>query len=155
MCQKEYARKNKIPFGISESCYYDFDENMNYRYRAHGVKKLALNRETENSLVVSPYSTYLVLPFDPKFALKNLGELRKTGALGDYGFFEAVDFSKNETVDCFMAHHIGMSILSVDNFLNNGIMQKRFMKEKGLSAEILLHEEVSNRPFSRREKRKM
>lgn len=139
-CQKKYARKNKIPFGISESCYFDFDENMNYLYKAHGVKRLALNRGIENSFVVSPYSSYLILPFDSDFALGNLNRLRNIGAYGEYGFFEAYDFSENEAVKCFMAHHIGMSILSIDNYLNDYIMQKRFLDGKMLSGELLLHE---------------
>ena len=161
-CQKSYGREHRIPFGVSESGFYDFDAMMNYQYKAHGVDRLGLKRDIPAEKTVSPYSTYLVLPFDRKSAIKNLRELKKTGAYGKYGFFEAVDYTPEHTlgqekmiVKSFMAHHIGMSILSIDNALNSNIMQKRFMADsEQMTAESLLRERVPNRPFSKNERRK-
>ena len=42
--QKKFAAREKIPYGISESCFYALDSDMSYRYKAHGLKKLALKR---------------------------------------------------------------------------------------------------------------
>lgn len=158
-CQEGFCRRNSIPFGISESGYYDFDGNMNYRYKANGIGLLGMKRYVSTDLTVSPYSTYLVLPFDNKSATENLNELRKIGAYGKYGFYEAVDFTPSSTINkdknivkSFMAHHLGMSILSVDNALNDNIMQRRFMRNKMQAGETLLRERVPNRPYSVREK---
>ncbi|MCH5190546.1 MAG: hypothetical protein J1F23_00130 [Oscillospiraceae bacterium] len=161
-CQKSYGREHKIPFGVSESGFYDFDAMMNYQYKAHGVDRLGLKRDIPAEKTVSPYSTYLVLPFDQKSALRNLRELKKTGAYGKYGLFEALDYTPERTlgqekmiVKSFMAHHIGMSILSIDNAINGNVMQKRFMADsEQMTAESLLRERVPNRPFSKNERRK-
>ena len=46
------------PWGISESAFYAFDPNLNYRYKAHGVGRLALKRGQDKERVISPYSTF-------------------------------------------------------------------------------------------------
>ena len=40
---------------------------------------------------------------------------------------------------CFMAHHLGMSLIACDNLINDQIMQKRFMAdaEMGAYSELL------------------
>ena len=43
-CQRQFAAEKHIPFGISESGYYRFDEQQNYQYKAHGVPLLALRQ---------------------------------------------------------------------------------------------------------------
>lgn len=162
LCQKSYARENGIPFGISESGYYDFDAAMNYKYKANGVDRLGLKRDIPHELTVSPYSSYLTLPFERRTAVKNLNRLRSLGIYGQYGFYEAVDFTPSRAVGqdkmlvkSFMAHHIGMSILSIDNALFDNIMQKRFMADsRQMTAESLLRERIPNRPFTVSEKRK-
>lgn len=149
-CQRLRARSHNIPFGISESGFYKFDANMNYQYKAHGVKDLALKRGLNNDLVVSPYSTFLCLPFSYKAALKNIAELEKLGLFGECGFYEAADFTKSRTegqdysvVKSFMSHHIGMSIVGISNTVKEGIMQKRFMKNPELLAgKSLLYEKI-------------
>lgn len=142
-----YAQmKNCTPWGISESSFYAFDTALNYKYKAHGVQSLALKRGMERETVVSPYSTFLTLPYNLKPAVKNLKRLRKLNMEGRYGFYEAVDFTharigggKHEAVKCFMAHHLGMSLLAIDNVLKNFIMQRRFMANPAMSghAELL------------------
>ena len=88
---------------------------MNYQYKAHGVQKLGLKRGLNDELVISPYSTFLLLPFEPEAALKNLDELEKMQMTGRCGFYEAADFSPERVdgqeyavVRSYMAHHVGM-----------------------------------------------
>ena len=103
-------------------------------------------------VVLSPYSTYLVLPFQPHAALKNLNALKKLGTFGRFGHYEAVDFtpkrigdSPYEMIKSYMAHHIGMSILAVNNAVNGGILQKRFLADREMrSAKELLQEKITN-----------
>lgn len=148
-CQKRRVKDRGVPWGISESGFYSFDANLNYQYEANGVQKLALKRGMNDSLVISPYSTFLALPFDRSAGMKNLRRLEKLGMYGHCGFFEAADFTLSRTggemaiVKSFMAHHIGMSIVSADNALNDGIMQERFMRNHEMrAAKDLLLEKI-------------
>lgn len=138
------------PWGISESAFFAFDPNLNYRYKAHGVGRLALKRRQDKERVISPYSTFLALQTAPKSAVKNLRRLSRMGMEGRYGYYEAVDFTpmrqlgkKYEIVRCFMAHHLGMSLVAIDNAVKDGIMQKRFMCDRDMAAfSELLQEKV-------------
>ena len=141
-CQKK--RAGRRPFGISESCYYDFDKDLNYRYKAHGVSDLAIKSGLERETVVSPYSSFLTLTNAPKNSVRNLMKLEKAGVFGKYGFYEAVDFSNGvEVIRSFMAHHVGMSFLSVANALDGNRMQRRFMNDMMMKgAKTLLDEKI-------------
>ena len=85
--------KGKIPWGISESGYYAFDRSMFYQYRAFGIPKLGLSPTREPECVIAPYATMLALLTDPQAALKNIYDLIKLGALGEFGCYEALDFT--------------------------------------------------------------
>ena len=142
----EYARKNSVPFGISESGFSVKDLHGNYQYKTFGVPWLGLKRGLEKSLVVSPYSTALFLQIDSIRAIENMHKLEKYSALGKYGFYESIDFSNNnEVVKSYMAHHQGMILSSIDNCLNNNIFQKRFMQNpEANTIKILLEERMQN-----------
>lgn len=141
-CQKLRGNAFRIPWGISESAFFAFDRALNYQYKAHGVQRLAFKRGMNRELVISPYSTYLALEVEPEAAIKNLRRLRDLGLEGRYGLYEAADFTPNrqisgqsfEPVMCFMAHHLGMSLIACDNLLNDQIMQKRFMSDAEMDA---------------------
>ncbi len=150
--QRSYAAKLKLPYGISESGIYSFDADLNYQYKANGVQRIALKSHMNDDVVVSPYSSYLSLPFRAKEAMKNLSKLRRMGMFGRFGFYEAVDFTPKrigeqpfEIIKSFMAHHVGMSILALDNAVNDGIIQKRFLADRQMrSARELLQEKITN-----------
>ncbi len=156
--QKKRAGKKGIPYGISESGFFSVDNSINYRYKAHGLKALALKRDADEESVISPYSVFLTLPFDRKGAMKNLGRLSSLHLEGRYGFYEAVDFSPERTegedyniVRSYMSHHVGMSIIAVANTLYDNIFVKRFMSdEKMQSAKILLEEKLPSHPTVQR-----
>lgn len=148
-CQRK--RAGKLPFGTSESGFYAFDSRHNYQYKAHGVQKLGLKRGLDKEYVVSPYSSFLTLTTAPKMSVKNLMRLEKMGMTGKYGFFEAADYTEGRNngnfsvVRSFMAHHVGMSFISLDNFLNGECMQKRFMSDSFMKgAESLLDEKIQS-----------
>jgi cyclic beta-1,2-glucan synthetase len=149
-CQSQYARKRKIPWGVSESAFFSFDNEYNYQYKAHGVGALALCRTAEKDTVISPYSSYLALPFVPKKAAANIKRLERLHLLGDFGLYEAADFTKERVrsssfaaVKSYMAHHIGMSLLSVHNALNGFRIQNLFMRDIDMAAgKSLLDEKI-------------
>lgn len=147
--QIKYARSKSIPWGMSESGFFGFDFQYNYQYQQFGIPDLSLKTEITNNLVVSPYSTLLALPVRPFEAFKNLKKLEMLGVSGTYGYYEAADFThsrlpKNEKlgiVKSYMAHHQGVSIIALNNYFHNGLMQKRFHSEPMIiGSESLLNE---------------
>ncbi len=147
--QKSYALRRGVPWGISESAYGTVDYENTYQYRAFGVPGLGLKRGLVEDLVISPYSTLLALMIRPKESIINLKRLEKTGARGDYGFYEAIDYTKERLsegesfhiVKSFFAHHQGMSLCSINNILNDGILQKRFHSDQRVKSCTLLLQE--------------
>ncbi len=148
-CQKKKGASYGLPWGISESGFYSFDGTQNYQYKAFGVQKLGLKRGLDEEIVISPYATYLTLPFAPNDAINNLKKLVNLGLNGEFGLYEAIDFTPSRVgrgfgmVKSYMAHHLGMSLISVSNMMFDGIMQKRFMKDPDMrSAQKVLEEAI-------------
>lgn len=138
-CQRLRAGKNNA-FGISESAYCAFDGSFAYQYKAFGLSLLAQKRDCDDALVISPYSTYLSLMTNKREGYDNLIRLCSLSTMGKYGFYESIDFQNPvhgedyALVKTFMAHHIGMSMLSCANVVFDNIMQKRFMSDARMSA---------------------
>ncbi len=132
--QIEYGKQRGIPWGISESCFNTVDVNLNYQYRAFGVPGLGLKRGLAEDLVVAPYASALALMVEPEEACVNLQKLASDGLLGKFGLYEAIDYTASRlpreqssiVVKSFMAHHQGMSLLSLAYLILNRPMQKRF-----------------------------
>ncbi len=139
-----HAQRRQAPggvWGMSESAFAARDAADNYAYKAHGVQALALKHGMDREAVVAPYASFLALEEERAAAIRNLRRLRTLGAEGRYGFYEALDFTEGRRgggsfalVRCFMTHHLGMSLLAIDNCLENGILQRRFFREPGLRA---------------------
>ena len=164
-CQKIYAKQRKMPWGISESCFNSLDISNDYQYKAIGVPSLGLKRGLIEDAVAAPYATLLALAVEPEDALKNISLLRDEGLSGPYGFYEAADYTKERlpfetkraVIKSFMAHHLGMSMLSLNNFLNNNIMQSRFFSDHEMNAaKLLLQEKIpDNLIFTKETKEKV
>jgi cyclic beta-1,2-glucan synthetase len=149
--QIEYGEQRGVPWGISESGYNIRDVNLIYQYRAFGVPGLGFKRGLIEDLVIAPYASALALMVEPAEACTNLQRMAAEGYLGLYGFYEAVDYtpsrlSRDETsatVQSFMAHHQGMSLLSLAYVLLDRPMQRRFMANPIFqAADLLLQERV-------------
>ena len=145
--QRRYVRE--IPWGISESGWAKVDSIGRYGYQAWGIPALALKYGAEDGPVISPYSTFLVLPFLRDEALANLRRMVQLGWLGAYGFYEAGDYTEgNEPrlVRSWMAHHQGMSLLAITNLLHDNVVQRWFHCNPIVrAAELLLHERPLNK----------
>lgn len=149
--QIHYGRQRGVPWGISESGYNMVDRSLNYQYRAFGVPGLGLKRGLAEDLVIAPYASSMALMVAPEAACKNLERLAQDGREGAYGFYEAVDYTPSRlppgatsvTVRQIMAHHAGMSLLSLDYMLLDQPMQRRFRSDPAFRAiDLLLHERV-------------
>src|SRR6185437_14651904 len=147
--QIQYGKKINKPWGISESGYNMINAGSNYQYRAFGAPRLGLKRGLEEDVVVAPYASILALMVAPEKACENLELLRKKGLEGRYGFYEAIDYTPSRLqrgqssaiVYSFMAHHHGMSFLSLDYLLHDKPMQKLFEAEPQFKAALLLLQE--------------
>ena len=147
--QIEYGRKCGVPWGVSECGYNAIDVNLNYQYRAFGVPGLGLKRGLAEDLVIAPYASALALMVAPDKACLNLERLAAEGFEGKYGFYEAIDYTPSRlprgqssaVVRSFMAHHQGMSFLSLAYLLLGRPMQKRFESEPLFQATMLLLQE--------------
>ena len=162
MSQKEYAKELNLPWGISEAAFNLRDFNNNYQYKAFGIPWLGLKRGLEEDMVVSPYAIFLSLKYDPVEAIYNLRQLERQDMYGEYGFYESIDYTlsrlkygkKYETVKTYMAHHQGLSLLSINNLINKNILVKRFMKNPEIEGiKILLQERMPEKAIITKEKK--
>ncbi len=150
--QVAYGAERHVPWGVSESAYNLRDRHLTYQYRAFGVPDLALKRGLGRDLVIAPYASALAAMVDPARALQNLAALERKGALGEFGFRDALDYTRPEpgrryaVVGNYMAHHVGMSLAALTNALTADVWQRRFHAEPLVkAAELLLHERIPRR----------
>ncbi len=149
--QIQWGAEQRTPWGVSESAFNAKDIDLNYQYQAFGVPGLGLKRGLSEDVVIAPYATMLALMVAPKRSVENLHALQERGALGRYGFYEAIDYTpgripagqERALVKAYMAHHQGMGLVSIGNVLTGDRMQDRFHADPLVrSAELLLQERV-------------
>ncbi|MCI4205464.1 GH36-type glycosyl hydrolase domain-containing protein [Dickeya dianthicola] len=147
--QIDWGKARGVPWGISESGYYAFDARQNYQYRAFGVPGLGLRRGLADDMVIAPYATLMALMVTPQKACENLVSLEKIGARGEYGFYEALDYTPSRlangqryaVVRSWMVHHQGMAFQALSHLLLDAPMVDRFMSCAAFqSARLLLQE---------------
>ena len=147
--QIEYGKQMNVPWGISECCYNTIDVARNYQYRAFGVPSLGLKRGLGEDLVIAPYASVLALMVAPEKSCQNLEQISSLGFEGKFGLYEALDYTASRLprgqnyalIQSFMAHHQGMSLLSLASVLLGQLMQKRFEADPEFSSTLLLLEE--------------
>ncbi|MET0333593.1 MAG: glucoamylase family protein, partial [Rhizobacter sp.] len=147
--QIAYARAHGVPWGISESAYAGRDHTLAYQYAPQGVPRLAFRRTSTEELVIAPYATALAAQVSPRRAAANFEALEALGARARYGYIEALDFTparlaageQYAPVVTFMAHHQGMSIVSIANVLLDDQAKRWGMGHPYIEAvSTLLHE---------------
>ncbi|MBP9854175.1 MAG: cyclic beta 1-2 glucan synthetase [Candidatus Omnitrophica bacterium] len=147
--QIEYGKQHGVAWGVSESGYNTVDASLNYQYRAFGVPGLGFKRGLAEDLVIAPYACALALMVAPEEACANLQRHESEGVMGKYGLYEAVDHTpsrqrrgKSSTIlRSYLAHHQGMSLLSLAYLLLDRPMQKRFNLDPLFQATMLLLQE--------------
>jgi cyclic beta-1,2-glucan synthetase len=146
-----FGREHDIPWGVSESGFYTFDAALRYQYRAFGVPGVGLQRGLGDDLVVAPYASILALPFHPRAVLRNLEHFAQLKMIGRFGLYEAVDYTPERLtlgrhhaiVHSYMAHHQGMILVGIANYLHDKRMIERFHAASLIqSVDLLLQEQV-------------
>lgn len=128
-------------WGISESCYFEFNEENCYKYSAFGVSSISLNA-VKDRCVISPYASALTLKYAPTKAIKNLKKLDDMGMRTIMGMYEAIDFTNGTNiVATLMSHHQGMLLCSIVNTLFDDYLVKLFMSDHATSGGKLMLEE--------------
>ena len=156
--QVEYAATHDAPWGISESAYNIVDRHDTYQYKAFGVPGLGLKRGLGDELVVAPYARALAAMIDSPRSAAQPSATGSAGLEGDYGLFDAIDYTARETehemagaegptrgtvVRTYLAHHAGMTLVALANALLDDAMVKRFHADPRVQAtELLLQERV-------------
>jgi cellobiose phosphorylase len=147
--QLEHGKQRGVPWGMSESGYNMIDVHLNYQYRAFGVPGLGLKRGLADDVVIAPYASALALMVAPEEACLNLQRLAAEGVEGQFGFYEAIDYTPSRlprgqssaVVRSYMTHHEGMSLLALAYLLLDRPMQKRFESDPLFQATTLLLQE--------------
>jgi hypothetical protein len=147
--QIAYGKQRGVAWGMSECGYNTVDASLNYQYRAFGVPGLGLKRGLAEDLVISPYASALALMVAPERACLNLQRLAAEGLAGQFGLYEAVDYTASRlprgqtsaVIRSFMAHHQGMILLSLAYLILDRPMQKRFESDPMFQATTLLLQE--------------
>jgi cyclic beta-1,2-glucan synthetase len=149
--QKKYGHSRGFPWGASESAYYFLNIDFHYQYRTFGAPGLGLKRGLADEYVVAPYASFLSLMIEIAAPMKNLKEIEKTGGLGIFGFYDAIDYTpahltKGATfklVKTYMVHHHGMSLIAMENVLNGDSTRNNFHADPRIkSCELLLQERI-------------
>jgi cyclic beta-1,2-glucan synthetase len=147
--QIQYGAERTVPWGVSESGHNLRDVELTYQYSNFGVPGLGLKRGLFEDIVVAPYATALAAMVDPRAALDNFARLEAAGGRGTYGFYEALDFTPSKlpenarvaVVRSYMAHHQGMTLVSLGNVVHDGLTRRRFHAHPIVqAAELLLQE---------------
>ena len=150
---------NNIPWGISETAYNELDDAQNYKYHAFGVPYLKFQNTTPDRIVVSPYSSLMAIGVDDRAVYENMQSFKalnmyaitsndKADVEENFGFFESYDEEDHTPVRAHYAHHQGMILASLTNYLTNHCLQNYFMHEPTmLSMETLLKEKAQVKPY--------
>ena len=149
-CQKEYMKKvdPSMPWGISESAYNLLDDSQNYKYRAFGVPYLKFKDNSEERIVLSPYSSALAITKFPKDVCHNLLKFKNLGMYGEYGYYESYDYEDKTPIFSYFAHHQGMLLCSLTNYLAKDALRKYFYDDiRVQSFDVLNKEKVQIEPM--------
>ena len=137
-----------LPWGISETAYNELDDAKNYKYHAFGVPYLKFQNTTPDRIVISPYSSLLAISVNDRAVYDNLQKFKSLNMYDEMGFYESYDEDDHVPVYAHYAHHQGMILASLTNYLGNHCLQRYFMQEPVFkSMETLLKEKAQVQPY--------
>lgn len=137
-----------MPWGISETAYNELDDARNYKYHAFGVPYLKFQNTTPDRIVISPYSSLLTISVDDRAVYENMLRFKSMDMYDEYGFFESFDEEDHVQVKAHYAHHQGMILASLTNYLAGNCLQHYFMNDPAMrSMETLLKEKAQVKPY--------
>ncbi|KWW28808.1 MAG: cyclic beta-1,2-glucan synthetase [bacterium P3] len=152
-----------LPWGVSEAAYNELDDAQNYKYHAFGVPYLKFQNTTPDRIVLSPYSSLMAIGVDDRAVYDNMRRFCALGMYGgveespasgqeglspSFGFYESYDEEDHVAVRVHYAHHQGMILASITNYLADNCLQHYFMQEPVMrSMDTLLKEKAQVKPY--------
>ncbi len=149
--QRAFMRNSgqgELPWGISETAYNELDDAQNYKYHAFGVPYLKFQNTTPDRIVVSPYSSLMTISVNPRAVYDNIHRFKSLDMYDEFGFYESYDVEDHVPVKAHYAHHQGMILASLTNYLCDKCLQRFFMQEPAMrSMETILKEKAMVKPY--------
>lgn len=137
-----------LPWGISETAYHELDDAQNYKYHAFGVPYLKFQNTTPDRIVISPYSSLMTIGINDRAVYDNMLRFKNLNMYDNMGFFESYDEEDHVPVRAHFAHHQGMILASLTNYLAHNVLQQYFMSEPVMrSMETMLKEKAQVKPY--------
>ncbi len=144
-CQKDYIESvsHKLPWGISESAYNELDNSLNYKYKAFSTPYLKAKEDKENRIVLAPYASLMAMELFPEDVYENMNKFKELDMVGKYGMYESYDYDNKGIVQAYFAHHQGMSLAGMVNYLKPDAIKNYFHENVNIKTfEVLLKEKV-------------
>jgi hypothetical protein len=91
---------------------------------------------------VTPHASFLALEYAPKEVFQNIKALKELNTYGKYGFYDSVNVLTGEVTKAYLALDQGMIMVSIANYLMDGIIRNYFHSDSiGSNPEHLLKKE--------------
>lgn len=148
--QKEFIKEidKNLPWGISEAGYNALDDAQNYKYKAFGVPYLKFQNTISNRIVISPYSSMIAIGVKDKEVYENIQKFKQLGMYREFGLYESYDEEDKVSIKAYYAHHQGMILAALTNYLHTNCLQEYFHMDKAIqSMETLLKEKAQIKPY--------
>ncbi|KIL51097.1 glucoamylase family protein [Jeotgalibacillus campisalis] len=97
----------------------------------------------DDGATVTPHATFLALDYAPLEVRENIKALKKLKMYGKYGFYDSVNVETGEIAKAYLALDQGMIMVSIANYLEEGVIREFFHQDPiGKNPEGLLEREV-------------
>lgn len=111
-------------------------------YLEFGVPVLGAEGYQDHS-TVTPHATFLAIEHAPEEVEMNLEVLYEWDIYGEYGFFDTVNMETGKIAQTHLALDQGMIIVSIANYLKDGVVREYFHSDPiGSNPEHLLTDET-------------
>lgn len=99
----------------------------------------------EDDATVTPHASFLALDYDSDAVFSNLEYLKDHDMYGEYGYYDTLNLTTNEVAETYLSLDQGMIMLSIANYLHDGIIREHFHNSDiGSLPERLLTDEDFN-----------
>lgn len=96
----------------------------------------------KDGATVTAHATFLALEYAPREAHKNIKALKKLKTYSKYGFYDSVNVQTGEVAKAYLALDQGMIMVSIANYLKDGVIREYFHDDPiGKKPEELLEKE--------------
>jgi hypothetical protein len=108
-------------------------------YSEFGVAQIGTKGYKDEG-IITPHVSFLALDALPEEAIKNIRKLLKIGYIyGEFGLYDSLNIKTLEVGKKYLMLDQGMVLCAINNFLNQGILKKRFHQDSvGKAIEKLL-----------------